>query len=205
MSDQFIPHAPRDSYRPSPQRGVELKSRPLPGVNYQDAPAAGTEAPSHDGMEGDLEATRVPSGSHKGKTLLQMLNDHPGYLLHLRDEAFTDNEAFELKVEEFCAKYQHRLDRATGGAQSSILWAASIAAFRNSKHLQAHAAIGVWVHEVIVIYAVDHNQAEMLAFAEAQAKFPAPEHQDHASSVLNIPLAQIRNALRVESPGGKCK
>lgn len=187
-------------YIPRSVRTVELRTPRLPHEpHYQEVPRATGGLPAS--APPTLEETIVPFGPHKGKMLLQLLNDHPGYLLHLSQEAFSDHEEFELAVEDFCAKYQHRLDRATGGAQSSTLWAVSICAFRNNKSLQAHVKLGVWVHEVITIQAVDHNQAESLAFAAAQKHFPAPEHQDHDGRILNIPLADLRRALKAESPG----
>src|SRR4051794_18528737 len=119
----------RPPYIPRMVRGVELRTPKLPHEpNYQPVPASQASAPEAAEIS-DLEATRIPFGPHKNKTLIQLLNDHPGYLANLRDDAFTDHEEFELKVEQFCAKYEHRLSRATGGSSTSILWAASICAF----------------------------------------------------------------------------
>lgn len=186
-------------YIPRPERGVELKSRPLPGVNYQDPPA--TERRSDAATEGDLEATRIPFGPHKGKTLLQLLNDHPGYLLHLSEEAFTDHEEFELAVEDFCAKYQHRLDRATGGSQASTLWAVSLSAMLRTPH--ANGVVETSAHDAAVIEAIDHRSAEALALEKALHRFPDMQgFSNHCVAIQNIPIAQLRRALKTESPGG---
>lgn len=188
---------------PRSVRGVELKTAPIPGApKYQEVPRS-TGVPPVASAPPTLEDTIVPFGPHKGRMLIQLLNDHPGHLAWLREQPLDAKfEDFEEQLEEFCDKYDHRLARATGGSSTSILWAASICAFRNNKSMQAHVKLGTWVHEVITIRAVDHNQAELLAFEEAQKKFPAPEHQDHSSQITNIPLADLRRALKAEQPGG---
>jgi uncharacterized protein (DUF3820 family) len=195
-------------YIPRSIRTVELRTPKLPHEpDYQDIPQGSPEGMEARGHEETLEETRVPFGPHKGKMLINLLNDHPGYLLHLSEDSFTDNEAFELKVEEFCKKYEHRLARATGGAQSSLLWAASILAFRVPRgspfeptSFEQGSPVGRWVHEICVIEAMDMTQAEAIALEQAQKKFPAPEHQDHNGRVLNIPIAQLRRALKAEQP-----
>jgi uncharacterized protein (DUF3820 family) len=188
-------------YIPRSIRTVELRTPKLPHEpDYQDIPQGSPEGTEARGHEETLEETRVPFGPHKGKMLINLLNDHPGYLLHLSEDSFTDNEAFELKVEEFCKKYEHRLARATGGAQSSLLWAASICAFRKGTEAQAGVSIGVWVHDVILIQAADFAQAEALSYQEAHKRFPEPGYQDHDGRPLNIPIAQLRRALKAEQP-----
>jgi hypothetical protein len=184
-------------YIPRSVRGVELRTPALPHEpKYQEIPQnrhEGTEARRHEGSDegNSLEATRVPSGPHKGKTLLQLLNDHPGYLLHLNEQSFTDNEEFEMKVEEFCEKYQHRLARATGGSSTSILWAASIAAVRReSDQVRFNSA-------VVILEAIDFTAATTSAEQKARERWPGGEY---SVAVENIPLADLRRALKAEMP-----
>lgn len=201
MSDQFIPHAPRNlplpeggrkSYIPSSIRGIELKTAPIPGA------PKGVEIPPPDpnhrgGAEAPrtLEETIVPFGPHKGRMLIQLLNDHPGYLLHLRDDAFTDHEEFEVQVEQFCLKYQHRLSRATGGSSTSILWAASLTAVRRE------AGIARINTAVLIFEAIDFTAATAAAEQKARERWPGGEY---SVAVENIPLADLRRALKAEQP-----
>jgi hypothetical protein len=177
-------------YIPRSVRGVELRTPKLPHEpNYQ--PVAASPVSPSEAVE-DLEATRVPFGPHKGKTLLQLLNDQPGYLRHLADEAFTDHEDFELQVEKFCEKYAHRLDRATGGSATSILWCASLGAVRRE-------ADAVRINTAVVYFeAMDFTAAKATAEEKARETWPGGEY---SVAVENIPLAQLRRALKAESPG----
>lgn len=200
MTDKFIPHAPRNlplpeggrkAYIPRSVRGVELKTAPIPGApKYQELPPSQSTVATDNGQrttDNDLEATRIPFGPHKDKTLIQLLNDHPGYLAHLRDDAFTGHEEFEMAVEEFCLKYAHRLSRATGGSATSTLWviAGHSTDANGTRHITAS-----------YVFAPDMTTAHHLAIEELQKRFAG--HKDHGADVLNLPISDLRHALQME-------